>query len=499
MMVLTVLFAAPDLYSQAWVQQQTSVPSEFSAVSFLDDFTGYISGAYGVVYKTTDGGLNWVHKPTGMWRHFSDQYFVSSSTGWIVGQSGTILKTTNGGNSWTEQPSGTTSWLNVVQFIDGSTGWAAGEGGIIIKTTNGGTTWVLQTCGTSSTIEGAWFMNVTSGYQVCKNGMVLKTQNGGSNWSTAQIALTALHGITFANQSIGWTVGASGKIMKTLDGGASWTDQSSGTTVGLNSVSFADANIGWVVGDGGKILSTTNGGASWTNQDSWTTKNLRSVYFVNANHGYAVGLNNTVLEYSSLHPVPVQLAGFTATVVNNNAVRLDWRTITEVNNYGFEVERSTGTIENFELLQGSFIAGGGTTNQPREYTLTDFDAPSGRLYYRLKQIDLDGTINRTEPLAVDVLTGVDENATPSAFLLKQNYPNPFNPSTTIAFDLPFSGFVSLKVFDVLGREVATIVNEELNQGSYLKTFLAEGLSSGVYWYALKAGEYSQTRKLLLSK
>jgi len=117
----------------------------------------------------------------------------------------------------------------------------------------------------------------------------------------------------------------------------------------------------------------------------------------------------------------------------------------------------------------------------------------------LHQIDLDGTNSYTEPVSVDIVTGVAETALPTAFSLKQNYPNPFNPTTNIEFSIAKSGFVSLKVYDIVGREVATIINQELNQGTYLKTVSGENLSSGMYMYKLVSGNYSETKKFILSK
>ncbi len=500
MVVLAGFLATPVLRSQSWAPQETTVPSHFSAVSFLDDQIGYVSGAFGIIFKTTNSGLTWVLKPSGTGLHFSDQYFVNASVGWVVGQGGVIMKTTDGGATWTQQGSGTTSWLNTVRFGDSKTGWAAGANGTIVKTTNGGATWTTQQCGTTSTIEGGWFTSINTGVHVVENGMILRTQNGGTNWSSIQSSTTQpLNAAHFPSSTVGWAAGANGKIIKTTDGGGTWFDQPSGTTQNLNSVAFANTDTGWVVGDGGTIRWTTNGGTTWSSQISGTTENLRGVFFVNAHHGYAVGLNNTILEYAVIHAVPIQLASFTAAVVNNHTVRLDWRTISEVNNYGFEVERAIGSPTGFVVITTSIIPGHGTTNEPRNYTFTDNNAPSGRLYYRLKQIDLDGTINYTEPISVDVLTGVGENVLPTEFSLKQNYPNPFNPSTKIEFSIAKAGFVSLKVYDILGREAATIVNERLNQGNYTKTFSGEGLSSGVYWYKLTSSSFSQTKKFVLSK
>lgn len=498
---VTICFlAASSARSQSWAPQETTTPTHFSSVDFIDDNTGWACGTSGVLYKTTDGGAHWVLKPTGTSATLSDLRFINSSIGWAVGQNGVIIKTVDGGNTWTPQTSGTTAALNGVYLLDAQIGWAVGASGTLIKTTNGGTAWTAQSSGTTATIQTAWFTSLTSAFLGCNDGTLQRTTTGGAVWQTQFLNQPLpLNDLFFVSSSLGWAVGANGRIKKTVNGGESWFIQDGGTAQQLNGVYFPHADTGWVVGDGGLVKWTTNGGTTWTTQISGTTQNLRNVKFISTRHGYAVGNNNTIIEFAIVHSLPIQLASFTAVIVNNHTVRLNWRTISEVNNYGFEVQRATGSPENFVTLAGSFVPGHGTTNEPQNYTWTDNSAQAGRLYYRLKQMDLDGSINYTEPISVDVLTGVEENALPTEFSLKQNYPNPFNPSTNIEFDIAKAGFVSLKVYDVLGREVATIVNEQLNQGNYARTFSGDGLSSGVYWYTLTAGSFSNSKKFILSK
>jgi hypothetical protein len=383
--------------------------------------------------------------------------------------------------------------------MNAQVGFAGGAYGTILKTTNGGTTWVAQASGTDNpAITSIWFTSAATAFMTCSDGRLLRTVNAGLTWHPTFCPgpLASVHFPTLIN---GWAVGANGLIKFTTDGGETWFPQPSGTTRNLNGVCFANADTGWAVGDGGTIIWTTNGGASWGNQISGTTSDLHDVQFLSSKHGYAVGANNTIIEYAVVHSLPIQLSSFTATLLNNHSVRLDWRTISEINNFGFEVQRRSGVTENFETLVGSFVSGHGTTNEPQIYSWIDHAAPSGRLYYRLKQIDLDGTINYTEPITIDVVTGVKDGAIAAQFMLKQNYPNPFNPTTNIEFSVAQSGFVSLKVYDILGREVATIVSETLNQGSHMRTFSGESLSSGVYWYKLTSGSFTQTKKFVLSR
>jgi hypothetical protein len=192
--------------------------------------------------------------------------------------------------------------------------------------------------------------------------------------------------------------------------------------------------------------------------------------------------------------VPVELASFAATVShlsNSNAVELSWATATELNNQGFFVERKTANSENWISL--GFVDGNGTTSETHFYSFSDNNIEIGSYSYRLKQVDFTGTFRYYE------LNDMVEVSTPFTYNLEQNYPNPFNPSTTISWQLKNDGLVSIKIFDQLGKEVATLVNEEKAAGSYEIEFNAASLASGVYYYRINAGTFVDTKKMILMK
>lgn len=189
-------------------------------------------------------------------------------------------------------------------------------------------------------------------------------------------------------------------------------------------------------------------------------------------------------------PLPVELASFTSAVDGKN-VTLHWSTSSELNNMSFEVERSISGTGSW--IKAGTVAGSGTTNELRSYSFEDRSLPSGKYEYRLKQIDYNGNFEYHN-LSGEVIIGV-----PVEFSLSQNYPNPFNPATKISFDIPSGSMVSLKVFDIAGNEVITLVNEQKNAGSYSVSFNGSNLSSGIYLYRLQAGEFSFTRKMTLIK
>ena len=189
-------------------------------------------------------------------------------------------------------------------------------------------------------------------------------------------------------------------------------------------------------------------------------------------------------------PLPVELTSFSACVIDGK-VQLIWSTATEVNNYGFDILRLT---QNDKWQKIGFIQGYGNSNSPKDYSFTDNTPPNGKIKYRLKQIDFNGAFEYSNKIETDI-------ALPVNFSLHQNYPNPFNPETTISCSLPKSEFVTLKVYDVLGREVAILVNEFMLAGKYSVEFRTKNveLPSGIYFCTLKAGSYVETKKMLLLK
>jgi M6 family metalloprotease-like protein len=195
--------------------------------------------------------------------------------------------------------------------------------------------------------------------------------------------------------------------------------------------------------------------------------------------------------FTSNTAMPVELLSFTAESATEG-VELKWNTATETNNYGFEVERRAVSDRHLAWTKIGFVEGNGTTNAPKSYSFTDKSA-NGKTLYRLKQIDRDGKFEYSQTVEVTATTR------PKEFALEQNYPNPFNPTTAIGYKLSAFGFTTLKIYDALGREVATLVNEVKDAGYYSAQFDGAKLSSGIYFAKLTSDGKTQIRKLLLMK
>ena len=219
-------------------------------------------------------------------------------------------------------------------------------------------------------------------------------------------------------------------------------------------------------------------------------RDLVATYYVNFDGHTQTNPPYLVITYE--YVVPVELTSFTATA-NETDVTLNWSTVTETNNQGFDIERASSSNtpgQGWEKI--GYVAGFGTTTEPKSYSFTDSKISDGVYTYRLKQIDLDGSFKYSDEVKVEVTS-------PLEFALEQNYPNPFNPSTTIKYSISSDGFVKLSVYNLLGEEVTRLVNHEQKAGRYEVTFDASGYASGVYVYRLESQNHLSVKKMLLIK
>lgn len=339
--------------------------------------------------------------------------------------------------------------------------------------------------------------------------------SGKNDYSTIMYSYSTgtVHGISWVGGLVGYN--RAGNVNNTYSYGFVYGATYVGGLVGFNygssSISFSysiapvsgGSNFGGLVG--GVINSTTNnsfwdittahihsssGGTGKTDAEMMT-----QTTFTNAGWDFGSIWTIDAGHYPKLQAnpdpnLPVELNSFTITVSKNNVV-LNWQTATEVNNYGFEVQRVKAGQSNWAKV--GFVKGNGTSNNIEKYSFTDKSVSSGSFQYRLKQVDNDGKFTYSNILSAEVA--------PEEFSLAQNYPNPFNPSTVISYQIPTSSHVTLSVYDALGRKVATLVNGQEDAGKYHVTLSANrfGLSSGIYFYSLKAGSYSAIKKFILMK
>jgi photosystem II stability/assembly factor-like uncharacterized protein len=388
----------------------------------------------------------WYQQNSGTTTHLYSVFFIDENTGWTCGDSGKIIKTTNGGLDWLEQNSNTIAYLRVIQFIDHNNGWAYGYHQIL-NTTNGGTTWNVQDFPPPAYIVALQYINLNTGWFIYHNSdssYIAKTTNGGNTWTIQfQSQNEDCDAIYFLDENYGWASFIGG-VLKTTNGGNSWTEYVANLQGSPMCVKFVDYQTGWIISNtlgSYDISKSTDGGLNWFSQISGPGEFIQSISCLNVNTVYAAGIQPFVDD------------GFI------------WKT-TDGGASWIEQYRDDGQLNSI------FFA-----NDTLGWSV-------GR----------GGKILFTENGGV---TSVKENSpNPVEFKLSQNYPNPFNPSTKIKFTVPQSpllegdgrgGLVTLKVYDVLGNEITTLVNEELSAGEYEVEFVAAGLTSGIYFYQLRIG------------
>lgn len=232
----------------------------------------------------------------------------------------------------------------------------------------------------------------------------------------------------------------------------------------------------------GNIITTN--GTGIMEVDSTSGALVRTIV-AGANYQYV-----SLYDYST---IPVELTSFTANSIEDWVV-LSWATATETNNQGFEIERS---IDGLSFNNIGYVPGFGTTTEPKSYSYTDQSVTSGKYYYRLKQIDFDGSFTYSSVVEAEVLL-------PKEFSLEQNYPNPFNPATTIEFSIPIDAQVKISVYNLVGEKVAEVINKDFTAGNHRIEFNASKLTSGVYLYKLDAVDvtgknYNSVKKMTLLK
>jgi len=394
--------------------------------------------------------------------------------------------------TWMKQPSGVTTQLRHVFFVNENTGWVVGAGGTVLKTTDGGSTWSGQNVQGPDLLIGCYFVSPTIGWVGGDHG-VYKTTDGGTTWQNqpGPDGITKLH---FVNENLGWAVGGVdgsepryGDIYKTTNGGAEWTKQTnSGTWVRFYGVQFVDANTGWAYTEyNGLLIKTTDGGQVWTPQMQYgSSVKIRGMYFLDKDNGWATGRTET--------------SGAVYKTVNGGAQWTDF-------NAGlmYQVSSPHFITSNLGWAIGSGRSDHGvlkTTDGGASWTIAPISNDALNQLFMLNEnhgwaVGENGAI-----YSYTSSTNVNNSETEIYnFSLDQNYPNPFNPTTTINYSVSSDGFISMKVYSILGTEVAALVEQNQKAGTYSVDFNASELPSGIYLYQLNNGRNTITKKFMLLK
>jgi photosystem II stability/assembly factor-like uncharacterized protein len=524
---------------------QSSYPSAF--VHFVDSDVGWL--ANGKVLKTTNGGVNWLIQFDSSNINFEKLYFSNLQTGWIVGISiegyfnprSRIYTTTNGGLNWALQFNQPYNRLKAIKFIDNLTGWAIGgyedndlniNFFVAYKTTNGGITWLSK--GTSSinySMESFSFFDSATVVCAGKNGTIVKTTNDGNNWAKLESStVNNLHSISVVKPNLAWVVGDGGSILKTINGGVltyfsisglvRYSDNNQPATNGYVKAFKLDGSTGNIItydsvqiqANGSYTLSNVPQDSvdigvypnSTTQNDYVITYYPSTTYWQNATTLYPTG-NLTNINIGAIRMSPVTAGNS----VNGKVMRL--------------TDAQIGNLKDAVLYakNGNTFVRCAVSDENGVYHLPSL--PTGNLKIICNRIGFtndSAMVNVTPTGNIDSINfhlyripvGIKQisEIVPSEYKLYQNYPNPFNPSTIIRFQIKDSRHggsstnVKLIVYDILGREIITLVNEKLQAGTYeipfsINSITNNRVSSGIYFYTLTAGDFKATKRFVLIK
>ncbi|MCU7496206.1 MAG: T9SS type A sorting domain-containing protein [Ignavibacteria bacterium] len=505
-----------------------------------NDFTGLPCP----VYKSADGGKTWVKKATGSFDRVKDSYFKNSLEGICAGSNGFskmfYMKTSDGGETWTPLMGNFSVGLQAVTGFNNVL-YALGTDNHIFKSTDFGSTWSIFPMKAPSAIyaiqfkggkgyalsrysdvyknedgtgkswnfassAGVWegysmsFIDPSVGFVLKENRHIVKTTDGGKTWVSVLDAVdyntkNKLGGIAFPDAQTGYAWMslddyAQYHVFKTADGGSTWNEilNIPGPSIIDGSIQFFDASTGIIAGPKGWIIRTTDGGTKWdTVQVSNAPSTLKASAFqevcIAGQNAWAI--SEKAIYFSSDKGASWNYIDHGIKNIDTTFYTVSFRSdgTGYVSCYDGSILKTTDSGKSWQLdesLKGKY-----------HFYSSAFDE-SGRIYF--------GTSNGLIVTLEDQL-GVDEKeiASPKGFALEQNFPNPFNPVTSIRFTIPVGGMVSLTVYDILGREVSVLASGFYKAGSQTLSFDASRLSSGIYYYQLKAGAFTQTRKMTVLK
>jgi len=458
----------------------------YAAISQVDPNIAYEEYVYLQIDKTTDGGSSWNDATTGLTDAGDGNacLFIApfsmnpENSDVLIAGSDNVWVTTNAAANWSASSATLSTGENVsaVTIVNSNSpylGFAGTTDGKVFKCTNitgSGDTW---TDITPTGNNGAWVRRITvdqnnkNSVYVCYSGYnndgviptkhIFYSNDQGANWSdqSGDLPDVPVHSLIidpFNNQKL--YIGTETGVYQSNNAGTNWFK------AGIGMPDYVPVDELVLQSGTNKLLAFTHG---------------RSVFI-------------------TIDPLPVELTNFTVKEVNKK-IMLNWQTATEVNNYGFEVERSsfqqveTTPVETkWETI--GFVPGHGNSNSPNDYTFIDDTKPYGIVTYRLKQIDTDGSFEYSDEIKIEITTTIENK-------LVGNFPNPFNPTTTIRFDLAKESNVSLTIYNIMGEVVSTLIDQKMSAGKHKINFDASQLSSGIYFYQLNTGSFIDVKKMML--
>ena len=536
-----------------WTTQVLASSYSFYDVKFVDKNHGLIAGADGVILRTSDGGVSWSPVNSGTQNALYQIDVLEAANVWAAGSNGTMLHSLNGGETWSTQNTGVSYALDGVDFINPRLGWAVGSGHQFLRTNDGGTTWTLVSPGVeakdiAASYTGIYFADSLRGWITDNTGGVLRTNDAGNHWQKTnplnRYGWCTLWPITMLKDNRLISCGQ-GRIVISSDGGITWTNSASSLPAWMfhQSENIVVTIPGTITPEKECVLvahydcawegTGADDNASGTSAVMEAARILKYYKFESTITLLAVSAEEIGLKGSEEYVaraknngrniIGVLNADMIGFPIRNDTSRLVVLSYVSPNHLADSV-MSYNNRYGIGLIMGSYLDSTGASDYS-PFAMAGYDAVQliegsvqdiwGGLnpYYHTAHDSLSklhpGLMRRGAQLMVATaaelakpaapLTSVEGSTPPSSFVLEQNFPNPFNGQTILTFRIPRAVFATLKVFDVLGREVTSVFSGELEPGVYSFCWNANNVSSGLYVYQLQAGSFISSRKMILLK
>lgn len=493
------IFKSTNLGSD-WIDKNEGLPLTYPKTMFTKSSNQIFLLAGNRIFYSSDQGNNWEKRDTQFSNSNTTSLAKNNNNELFCGlYQGGLYRSTNNGVEWNEVNLGFDYVTPNSLFCDdlGDIVFLSSDNKIY-RSSDNGNSWniVFDFIGQGIIINDICVTNngtiYIGGLTFFVEAFIRYSNDGGDTWVQQIFSDHSQVTSLFHNQNNVYAVFNDNTTIKSIDDGQTWNEL---TSIPWNSEPTAMAFLS----NGKTFVGTYGEGIYYSsgNDENWTTFNsglpnisgeYTPINVIAASEFNQLYLGTSVKgTFTNYSLTPVELKSFNA-IINNDEVTLNWITSTETNNKGFEIQRKKGN----EFNTITYLDGNGTTTESQSYSYLDKNLSAGKYIYRLKQIDFDGSYSYSKNLEVDLITL-------NQFNLNQNYPNPFNPSTIIKYEIPSNSFVTLKIYDVLGKEVAKLVNQNENAGLYSIYFDASKLASGIYYYRIKAGNFMQTKKMILLK
>lgn len=464
--------------------------STFYGMSVFSDSLQYIA-SNGSVYKSINSGLNWSSSPTpGL---LTSIYFPTRDTGFVVGSGGVIYGTINSGSNWICQssPYGNLPQTKYVNFPNAQTGYIFG-GTNLLKSTDSGEHWNYFDMG-NNILGTPSFLGADTFYIACNPNKILRTKNAGATWdslSANELSQNGASNLHFWDYNNG-VASSQDKLFRTSDAGNSWTLIYTGIGGYIGPIQFLNQLTGYYFsyrdvpfGTSYTVFyKTSDGGYNWTNMGILSGVQIKSMKFINEQTGFCISVFTNAKVYKTNNSGVLW-----STAVNAGG---DYIGFTPPNLVYFMGYKSTNSGSTWFSQTTPFQSYANVTwmhfiNEQTGFMTGGYGASI------VRTTDGGGVLSAVNEIKPEIVNN---------FSLQQNYPNPFNPNTKINYEIFAAANVSLKVYDIRGKEIATLVSERKIPGMYIVDFnsVKYGLSSGIYFYRLQTGVFFETKKMLLIK